>query len=211
MKKRQMLEKINTLSVKPILHSKLLEILFENRRLVKNIFFEIQGLFDIDYIGLKIINSNKEIIAFSTIPSIEFNLIHQNLWENDVCFIPPNEVRNEIIWWEFENEYSYELREKKQIKLLNNKLTSGFTICRDLNNFCLLFSYATKSKNKLLKEYYTANIYKIMDLGDYFLNSIIPMYNSYHFKDKLITSSNFKSKKSTHSNQSSLKLVINNK
>ena len=190
--------------IQATLHPNILDILFEHRRYIKNVFLNINGLYDIVHIGITIIDPVNEIIAFSSTPNIEYNLIRQNLWKNDLCFTPQLQSNNRLSWWEMQ------IAEIDNIKLKNNKFTFGMTITRQINDFCLLYSFATRSKKIKLREYYEANIFGLIDIGDYFYKSVLDVYSPYSVKYTPPELGNLISKASVVNNRSYLKLVVNN-
>ena len=128
----KLLDPVVSKEIQTTLHPKILDILFEYRRDIKNIFLNINGHYDIAHIGITIIDPANEMIAFSSTPNIEYNLIHQHLWKRDHCFSPRPHHNNRISWWDTQIE------EVDEIKLKNNKFTVGMTITRQVNGFCLL-------------------------------------------------------------------------
>jgi hypothetical protein len=193
------------------LHPEILTILLENRRSIKNVFFDINGLYDISHMGISIIDPAHELIAFSSTPNIEYNLIHQNLWKHDHCFSPCLNNLNRISWWDIYEKISDCDREEIEIiKLRNNKFSLGITISRQVNDFCFLYSYATRSKRNDLQEYYESNTFGLIDIGDYFYKSILDIYSSYSIKYKPPELGHLISKVSNVGSQPYLRLVVSN-
>lgn len=98
------------------LHPSIVNILFEHRRYIRNIFLQIKGLYEISHFGINIINPTNELIAFSSTPHIEYNLIQQKLWQHDCCFYSRTLNVNTLFWWDgnsHENPFS------RQIKRIN--------------------------------------------------------------------------------------------
>lgn len=187
------------------LHPEILTILFENRRYIKSIFLELNGLYNLNHFGLTIIDSTGGTLAFSTTPSIEYNLINQDLWNNDCCFMLPKILDNSLIWWdEIENETI------KKIKLFNNKFTLGMTLAQEKQGFIYLYSYATQHKTINLKDYYISNKAGITNLGNYFFKSVQNLYASYASSFSLHKSEGTISKSANGSNKPDLKLIVNN-
>lgn len=150
------------------LHPEILDVLFENNKQIKDIFWDLQGLCEISHLGLTIINPSHEALTFSSTPNIEYNLIKQELWANDPCFsLSIN--KEDIIWWD---EHISEKNAKKieKIKFINNQFKLGLTIHRKINRFIFLYSFATTSKQSNLKDYYRENILELISIGDYFYN-----------------------------------------
>lgn len=163
------------------LHPEITNILFENHRFIKNVFNNINGLYELSYMGITFIDPSNQLITFSTTPSLEFNLINQNLWLNDPCFAPHHH-KNTILWWSCDN------KKIEKIKFLNNNFVIGFSISRVLEGFCLIYSFASRASDVNLKNYYQNHKYKIIDIGDYFYKSvknIYAMYNNIHIPPQL--------------------------
>lgn len=158
---------------KVTLHPEAIEILFENRRLIKNIFSNLRGLYGITHMGMSCIDPSQELVAFSTTPNIEYNLIHQNLWAKDHCFIPDLSHKNSLLWWDYQNE------QIEKIKLKNNRFTLGMTIFRPVNDFIFIYSFATDERGEDLHQFYNDNVFALIDMGDYFYKSLRGLYSSY--------------------------------
>jgi len=195
------------------LHSDVINILFGHRRFVKNIFLQIKGHYEIAHFGINIINPLNELVTFSSTPHIEYNLIKQGLWKYDPSFSSKILNKNTLFWW---NDVSAHIpsplfREQiKQIKLLNNHFNTGLTLCREVDGFFLLYSYATNSIKNDLQEYYTSQIFNLIDIGDYFCKSILDIYSEYSGNCSLPQLHQLNSKASDLNMRSKLRLIVNN-
>ncbi len=190
-------------------HPNILTILFENRRYVTKIFRDIIGFYGIDHISITIIDPSNEAIVFSTTPDIEYNLINQDLWRND-CLFSCKEVEDDIIvFWNKDNNTPY-LNKIYDIKHKKNNYNLGMTLVRKVGGFCLLYSFATRSKDGDLKEYYLNNIGGLTNIGDHFYKSIRDIYLSYCKLHVPPNITNFKSLLSMSKNKPYLKLVVDN-
>ncbi|HBP6867986.1 TPA: hypothetical protein L6E37_003054 [Legionella pneumophila] len=158
------------------LHPEVIEILFENRRLIKNVFSNLKGLHGITHMGMACIDPSHELIAFSTTPNIEHNLFNQHLWLEDHCFNLDTENRNSLSWWDYQNE------KIEKYKLLNNRFTMGMTIYRPIGEFGFMYSFATNEREKGLRQYYIDNLFGLIDMGDYFYKSLRELYSRYSLK-----------------------------
>lgn len=199
-------EKEDVVSLSP----SIIDALFEHRRYVKNIFLQIKGHYEIAYFGINIINPSNELVSFSSMPHIEYNLIRQGLWKYDAYFSSKKLNNNTLFWWDnvgADNLFSEQI---KEIKLASNHFKLGMTLSREINGFNFLYSYATSSNKKNLKEYYNAQLFGLIDLGDYFCNSILNAYSEYYGNYSLPKLSQLNSKASDPSLRSVLKLVVNN-
>ena len=163
------------------LHPEILTILFENRRYIKNIFLDIHGLYEISHIGMTIITPFYEMVSFSSSPNIEYNLIQQNLWKDDSCFSPWMPNKDNFSWWD-DHKITGDFEKVEKIKLKNNMFSFGMTICKQVNDFSLLYSYATRATRDDLREYYASHLLGLVDIGDYFYKSLRDIYASYDIK-----------------------------
>lgn len=160
------------------LHPDVLDILFENRKFMKNVFENIKGIHEVDHFGLTIIDPLNKLITFSTTPNIEYNLINQNLWQFDPVFSKNTVDPSSIIWWD-ELPISIENDKVKTIKLSNNKYALGVSLNRQVNDFSVIYSFATKSTDEGLKNYYVDNLSGLIDIGDYCYKLIHEVYLQY--------------------------------
>lgn len=174
-----------------IIHPNFDDILYENSREVKNIFYDINGTYEINYFALYIISPNMQTICLSSAPNIEFNLINKDLYKHDLSF--NLDKINEIIWWD-ENINSLYWEKIKQIKLKNNDFQLGFNINRKIEDFYFLYCFATKSEQKNLKKYYKNNLAKLINLGDFFFKLTRKIYYEYSFNYKFPELQNFSQK-----------------
>lgn len=158
------------------LHPEVIEILFENRRLIKNVFSNLKGLHGITHMGMACIDPSNELVAFSTTPNIEHNLFNQHLWLEDNCFNLNIENKNSLAWWNYQNE------KIEKYKLLNNRFTMGMTIYRPIGDFSFMYSFATNECVKGLHQYYVDNLFGLIDMGDYFYKSLRELYSRYSLK-----------------------------
>lgn len=158
------------------LHPEVIEILFENRRYIKNAFSNLKGLHGITHMGMACIDPSHELIAFSTTPNIEYNLFSQDLWRDDHCFDKDIENKNSLLWWDYTNE------KIEKVKLTNNRFTMGMTLYRPIGDFAFLYSFATDEQASGLREHYNENLFSLIDMGDYFYKSLRELYSRYSQK-----------------------------
>ncbi|CAM4418299.1 MAG: hypothetical protein LEGION0403_FIIPPAGN_02128 [Legionella sp.] len=190
------------------LHSDIGDILFEYRRYIKNVFLQIKGHYEIAYFGINIISPSNELVSFSSMPHIEYNLIQQGFWKYDPHFSSRFLNKNTLFWWDdIKTPFAEDIR---QIKLINNHFSAGMTLSREINQFNLLYSYATNSKKKNLKEYYDSQIFGLIDIGDYFFKAILKLYSECYGKTPLPQLNQLNSKAVDLGIRSTLQLIVNN-
>ncbi len=192
------------------LHPHIVDILFEHRRYVKSIFLHIKGYYEIDYFGINIINPENELVSFSSMPHIEYNLIQQKLWSYDRCFSSKDLNKNTLFWWDEINVDNPFIDQIKKIRLVNTHFKVGMTLSREMDGFYFLYSYATNSSKKELKEYYWSQLFDLIDIGDYFCNSVLNLYSEYCGNYFLPRLHQLHSKAPDWNIRSMLKLIVNN-
>lgn len=159
------------------LPANILEILFENSYLISKVLRNLIGLYGVDHIALTIIDPKNEIIIFSSKKHIEYHLISLNLWRYDYEFYINSCQELSPIWWDAYNDDPNYLK-VKDIKYKDN-FSLGFTIVKKLDNFCFLYSFATKSKIQDLRSYYMDNTLRLINVGNYFYKSMRNIYAKY--------------------------------
>lgn len=161
------------------LHPYIINILFEHRRHIKNIFLQIKGHYEIAYFGINMINAANELVTFSSLPHMEYNLIQQGLWHADPCFTAKDLSKNILYWWDEVNADPLFSEPIQWIRLKSNHFNLGMTVLREIKGFHFLYSYATYAKRQDLKQYYNEQIYNLLDIGDYFCNAALNLYVDY--------------------------------
>ncbi len=188
-----------------ILHKNISDILFKHREEVHNRLIDLRGTFLIDHIAIKIINPSNEIVIFSMTPSVEYNLIVHGLWKHDNGFSRNLQNLNKLCLWE--DAYSKEnFDELKSIKEFKHGFTFGFYVPKKQGEFNLIYSFATRSNNDNLNDYYQQNLEKISVLGDYGYRLIHDIYSKYCY---VAFAPSIKEKK-YNPLKSVLKLIVNN-
>lgn len=191
------------------LHPDILNILYENRCLVKKKFSEVIGFYEIDHISVTIINPSNEIVIFSSTPSIEYNLITQELWQHDFTISSSSHKNNELIWWDTDNMNPH-FNKINNIKEQKNNYTLGMSLARKIDGFCIVYSFATKNNNADLRSYYISNINGLYDIGDHCYKSIHNIYSSYCYHHTAPKIMDFTIFDSAVKSKPYLRLVVNN-
>jgi hypothetical protein len=161
-----------------ILHEDILDILFKHKGEVHRKLIDLRGIFLIDHIAIKIIDPSNRIVVFSITPSVEYNLIVQGLWKYDLSFSTHFQKDNSFYAWEKAYLKPY-FNEIKYIKEQKHGFTFGFNISKRINAFNFIYSYATRSKNTRLPEYYYNYTQELSALGDYGYKLIHGIYAKY--------------------------------
>ncbi len=106
---------------------------------MRNILKTINGLYEIHHFSTTITDPSNKTIIFSTTPSIEYNLISQDLWDIDQAPHNKSSEKNMITWWDDPTVIEHE--KIKSIKLTNNCYSLGMTINRHVNDFTIFFCH----------------------------------------------------------------------
>jgi hypothetical protein len=196
-------------SKKQKLHPDILNILYDNRCHVKKKFSEVIGFYEINHISITIINPENEMVAFSTTPSIEYNLITQELWQHDFTLLSESHKDNQLIWWDTD-DLNPHFNKIYNIKEQKNHFTLGMALARKIDGFCIVYSFATKNINADLRSYYVSNINRLYDIGDHCYKSIREIYSSYsqHYVAPKVT--DFTIFDSALKRKPYLRLIVNN-
>jgi len=160
------------------LHDDLLDILFKHKKDISLKLSDIRGMFNIDHVSINILNSRNELIIFSSTPSVEFNLIMNGLWKYDRSFLPTFLEDRSLFWW----ENAYMDGNKKIIKQIKEEMhgyTLGFGLTQKIDTLNLIYSYATRSKEKNLKDYYISHKNDLLLVGDYAFRLLRDIYLLY--------------------------------
>ncbi len=179
------------------LHPQIKTFLFQHFAIFTSIFRSVLGLLEIDYIGVALLNQYDEFLLFSSKPSIEWNLIENDLWQFDhsyhSSFFDQHEAK---IWGELYHEpWRDELYYFKQ-KVPG--LNFGFSIPSNYQNSQIVYSFATKSTRHHDIQKIIENPAECIRIGQFCLQKIL---NAIILPDLFNTAIQ---------NKSFLKLIINN-
>lgn len=190
-----------------ILHPKLLEILFECRREVSRKFSDVLGIYYFDHVTTMIINPHNQAVIFSSTPSIEYNLIKNELWVNDGHFLLEHINENEFFWWPQAYAPKY-FNDIQKIRETDHACNLGITIVKNIHGFTNVYSFATRCKKPELKEYYRDHLDEITKMGDYCYKRIRETY--LHYSESFSAPEINELHCPNTKNRSNLRLVVNN-
>lgn len=148
------------------LHPKIMDILFYHKRDVSSGLRDLKGIHGIDHVAIIMINPELEISIFSLFPSVEYNLIANELWKFDRCFNPMTLEDKTLNWWEDSYHLSYQ-HELRHLKEDIHQFTLGMNLVRKIDGFTLIYSFATRNKMDDLKSYYSNLKDELFQMGDY--------------------------------------------
>lgn len=163
------------------MHPNILEILFKHKNEIFRKLSDLRGLYYIDHVSITLIDPDHEITIFSITPSVEFNLIVQGLWHFDRSFNPAHYAPGKLLFWDkaYLNGYQNDL---KYIKETQHDFSLGFNLLRKVDNFNLIYSFATRKTGIDLKKYYQSMICDLYSFGDYGYRQLRDIYDQYSDK-----------------------------
>lgn len=179
------------------LHPSAQEMLFSHYRLLRRVFNDVLGLFEIDYLAITIINSKSEILFFSSQPSIEYNLIEKDLWQLDPSYHGVFLNQEKPQTWEM----LYPQNKKNQLRYYKQEAhnySTGLTIPSRFEEKRVVYSFALTSLEESIQKHFHQNALRLTQIGQFCLQNImghIPMWDIEHCRKR---------------ESSYLKLVINN-
>ena len=163
-------------------HANFLETLFAYQGKVSQVFKDVLGLCEINHIAVSHINSNQKLLAFSSTPSLEFNLFHSNLWRFDktyqtswygLCALSP--------WQSLYTPKHFDaLYYLKQIK---HQYPLGLSFAVKLSNSHLVYSIASHKDCLPTRERFTNHQEDFYKIGTYCSNSLLPLFEECHSDD----------------------------
>lgn len=161
------------------LHPEALDALFKYKKEIYYKLSDIRGSYNIDHIAINIVTPENQLIVLSISPSVEYNLIIQNLWQYDKSFFPHLYKENEFFYWDdaYLPGHNNLIRTLKQEK---HNYHLGIGLARRLGDLHLTYSFATRNPSKELKSYYFKHQSELLLLGDYAFKSIGDIYKRYH-------------------------------
>lgn len=162
----------------PKIHPNILDTLFKYKETIYLKFTDLKGIFLLDHISINIIDPSNTIAIFSITPSVEYNLIIQNIWEHDQSFFPHAYQDEDFFLWEhgYAKNYFHNL---KKIKQERHGLYLGFNIIRKIQNYTFIYSFATRHNNIELSNFYQSQKYELLKMGDYAYNLIKDIYRKH--------------------------------
>ena len=179
------------------LHPQAYEILFKYYPILLNIFRDVLGHLELDYISINILTPKHELLMLSSRPAIEQNLIDKYVWQDDMTyslkFIENNTPQT---WDSLYNEKSAKILRYHKQEVFEYSL--GLSIPSSFQELRVVYSFAIKSKNRRDQEKLINNTEILCRMGRFCLQRII----------KAIPLPDLDQKVST---KPTLRLIINNK
>lgn len=162
----------------PKLHKDILLISLKNYTQIKKTYSAVLGLNAIDHLSVNIVNPDGEIVFLSSTPYTGINVCGGDLWRYDSSIHPSTYENKNFYWW----EDCYSVNMKALLKLEKedkNNLSFGFIVTKKIQDFYVLYSFATKEKDPDIKELIQKYKNVFVDMGDYCYSEIMPLYEQY--------------------------------
>lgn len=179
------------------LHPQAHDFLFKYYRLLRRIFGDVLGQLEMNYISINLLTAQNELLFLSSKPSLEHNLIENQLWQYDLSFQTDFFLQNMVQLWTslYHADYRDELRYYKQDV---PKLSIGVAIPSFFNGHRVVYSFATSSSDKTMTNKIINQIVTLQKLGQFCLQRIVRSIQLPIALDPLLV------------RKSVLKLIVNN-
>lgn len=155
-----------------ILHPEAKVLLFEHYHTLKRLFNDVLGHLEVDYMAITLLNSQNELLFLSSKPAVEHNLIEHNLWPFDASFHQDFFSQGDARLWEelYHDEWRKPLHHYKQEI---HKFSMGLSIPSSFEEYRVVYSFALKSTNELIKRKLINKIQTLTSMGRFCLKNIM--------------------------------------
>ena len=160
------------------MHPNILSILFNHKNEILKKLSDLRGLHYIDHVSLILITPQREIIVLSITPSVEFNLIIQDLWQYDMSFNPIHFTTDKLLFWDTAYLEDHQIQ-LKFVKEIQHGFAFGFNLIRKIHDFHLIYSFATRKDELELRNYYQSIVPDLYSLGDYGYKQLREIFEHY--------------------------------
>jgi len=153
------------------LHPKAYDCLFKHYRALRNIFHDVLGHLELDYLSMALISPDKELCFFSSCPAMELNLIEQNLWQFDPMLLLHVEKGNEVLIWHelYEGDAYFKL---KHYKMEKPGICYGISKISQFKSYQVIYSFGVFQSDLLIQNKLKHHIETLLSMGKYCLQNI---------------------------------------
>lgn len=141
------------------LHLQASDLLFKHFETISRIFSDVLGLLEVDYIGIALLTPQKELLFFSSRPSIEWSTIEHNLWLSDPRFQHDFFMQEQARTWYYMQNSGVAL--------------NGLSIPSTLENYQVVYTFASESSDIKVCDMIHKNISMLVRIGRFCLNKIL--------------------------------------
>ena len=158
------------------LHPQAQDWLFEYYRDLRIIFNDVLGHLELDYLSMALLNPSRELLFFSSQPSIEQNLIEHQLWPFDPCIQSAHlKPEQEFIWHELYQSPS--LAQLKHYKMFKPKLAFAFSKAVVVEDYAITYAFGVKSQDPAIHFNLFNNTKILLSMGKFCLQNIVQELN----------------------------------
>lgn len=159
----------------PRFHKEILTISLFNLKEIKEAYQKVLRLNYLDHLSINIINPNKEIIFLSSTPQTGSNVCSSDLWLQDSSIHPKTYEHQKFYFWEdcYAKDFKAILKKEKELK---NGLYCGFICAQKVEEFYILYSFATRFSDPKIKAHLHSSRNILKEMGNYCYNNIKPLY-----------------------------------
>lgn len=158
------------------LHPKANDCLFQHYRALRNIFHDVLGHLELDYLSMSLISPEQELIYFSSCPSLELNLIEMDLWQHDpILLMIDNSDANRLVWNEvYKDSAHFRLRHYKMEK---TGICFGLSVLSHFRDFKVIYSFGLFQHEASLDQGLIQNIDTLKAMGKFCLQNIFEVFS----------------------------------
>lgn len=164
-----------------LLHPQARDLLFNHYRVLRLIFNDVLGHFELDYLSIALLHNKQQWLFLSSQPSIEQNLIEHDLWDKDPCLKLPWQKDEPMIWHEL-----YQNGALAQFKLRQPKFAYGFSSLIQEHLQPMVLSFAVKSQDPYLHQSLMEQQQALIAMAKYCLHNIAKEIKLNLFNEHLI-------------------------
>lgn len=156
-------------------HVHLIDALFIHKKKVMRIFQDVLGIHSVDHISVTRIDSQNNILVFSSAPAMEYNLFNSNLWQFDNTYNPDWFKRCSHASWQalYSADRYDELYYLRQVK---HRLPLGVSLATKTAAEHLVYSLASKTDHSIAQDIFANEIDVLYRIGQYCSNELLPLF-----------------------------------
>ncbi len=153
------------------LHPQAHDFLFKDYRILRRIFEDVLGQLELNYISINLLTVKNELLFLSSKPSLEHNLIENQLWQYDLSFQQEFFLQNRAQLWTslYHADYRKELQYYKQDV---PNLKTGIAIPSFFEKYRVVYSFGTQENDTTIKSYALSQTEALQKLGQFCLQRI---------------------------------------
>lgn len=154
------------------LHPQAHDFLFRDYRILRRIFEDVLGQLEMNYISINLLTVKNEVLFLSSKPSLEHNLIENQLWQYDLSLQKEFFLQHRAQLWTslYHDDYRKELQYYKQDV---PKLKMGIAMPSFFENNRVVYSFGTQSNDTTIKSYIFNQTETLQKLGQFCLQRIV--------------------------------------